>query len=117
MGNWARSGNTQSKWAELRVLGSVSAIGLAVSGLVIYADDRAELTVEPSASSRVCQDADHARVAQLVEVLERNRSTDAPVLERAIYALNIARRHCLYGWSDIAGEQYDWLNHWLEDHK
>jgi hypothetical protein len=88
-----------------------------VSGAVIYASDRAGVADETVAYSQVCQDADHARVAQLVPILERNQPTDAPVLERAVYALNIARRHCLYGWNDIAGEQYDWLDHWLDDHR
>jgi hypothetical protein len=35
------------------------------------------------------------------------------ILERAIYAFNIARRHRLYGWNDIASDQYNWLKHWL----
>jgi hypothetical protein len=104
-------------WAELRLIASVSAIGLAVSGAVIYATDRTDLTDESVAFLHACQAADHARVAQLVQILERNQPTDAAVLERAVYALNIARRHCLYGWSDIAEEQYAWLNQWLEEHR
>ena len=112
-----RSARTQSRWDELRLVASVAAVGLAVSGAVIYASYRTDLTDETVAYSRACQDADHARVAQLVQILERNQPTDAAVLERAVYALNIARRHCLYGWSDVAEEQYAWLNQWLEEHR
>ena len=117
MADWERRGRLrQSNWAELRVLVSIAAIGLAVSGIVIYATNHAGLTDEPYAS-RLCEEADRARVAELVDILGRNRPTDAPVLERAVYALNVARRHCAYGWSDIAGEQYAWLHQWLDDHK
>jgi hypothetical protein len=117
MAGRGRSASAQSKWHELRLIASVSAIGLAVSGAVIYASGRTELTDQSVAYSRACQEADHARVAQLVHILERNQPTDAAVLERAVYSLNIARRHCLYGWSDIAEEQYAWLNQWLEEHR
>jgi len=116
MAGTERPRSTDSNWAELRIIASVCAIGLTASALGIYATDRTESAVEPAALSRACQDVDHARVAHLVQVLERNRPDDAPVIERAIYALNIARRHCLYGWSDTAAEQYDWLNSWLNEH-
>jgi len=106
-----------TSWAELRTLGSVVAVGLALGGLVTSATDRAELAGDPRSSAHECQDTDSARVAQLIEILKRNQPADAGVLERAVYTLNIARRHCLYGWNDIASEQYDWLKHWLDEQK
>jgi hypothetical protein len=66
--------------------------------------------------SALCQQADRTAVTQLATFLERNGPADAPVLERAIHALNIARRHCLYEWDGRGLEDYEWLNRWVNDH-
>jgi esterase/lipase len=110
-------GGTPLAWDELRLLASVAAIGLVMGGMALRAADTAEPPAASFVSTPACQDADRASLAQLVQLLERNRSTDAPVLERAVHALNVARRHCLYGWNDLASQQYDWLDHWLAEHR
>ena len=110
-------GGVPPTWAEFRLLASVAAIGLVVGGIALRAADNAEPPVASFVSTPACQDADRASVAQLVQVLERNRSTDAPVLERAVHGLTIARRHCLYGWNDLASEQYAQLDRWLDDNR
>ena len=107
----------QPAWAEFRLLASVAAIGLTVGGIALRALDGAEPPTASFVSTPACQDADRASVAELVRVLERNRSTDAPVLERAVHALTVARRHCLYGWNDLASEQYAGLDRWLADNR
>jgi len=66
--------------------------------------------------SAPCRQADHTAVDQLATFLNRNAPTDAPVLERAIHALNIARRHCLYEWDRRGLEDYEWLNRWVSEH-
>jgi hypothetical protein len=104
-------------WAELRLLASVTAIGMVVGGMTLHAMGSAEPPVASFVSTPACQDADRASLVQLVQLLERNRSTDAPILERAVDALNIARRHCLYGWNDLASQQYDWLDRWLAENR
>jgi hypothetical protein len=105
------------KWSDLGVLTLITAAGLFFSALVTLVSDFAEATVEPATQSALCQDADRARVAQLVNILERNRSADAPVLERAISGLNLARQHCLSDWNDVASDLYVWLEHWLDEHR
>src|SRR5262249_42948779 len=76
-------GGAPPAWAEFRLLASVAAIGLVVGGMALRAADSGEPPAASFVSTPACQDADRASVAQLVRVLERNRSTDAPVLERA----------------------------------
>ena len=61
--------------------------------------------------------ADRARVTQLIAILERNRPAEAPVIERAVDGLDLARRHCMFGWNDEASELYDWLGQWLDEHR
>ncbi|SEP24216.1 hypothetical protein SAMN02990966_04639 [Rhodospirillales bacterium URHD0017] len=73
-------------------------------------------TAEPFRLSPRCQEADRANVAQLVDLLQRNHPGDAPILERAIHALNTARRHCLYDWEGRGFEDYEWLRRWLNEH-
>jgi len=110
-------GGASPAWAEFRLLAAVVAIGLVMSGAAIHAADSVEPAAASFVSTPACQDADRASVAQLVGVLERNRSADAPVLERAVHALTTARRHCLYGWNDMASAQYDWLDRWLAENR
>jgi hypothetical protein len=62
-----------------------------------------------------CLEMDRANVAQLPALLARNGPADAPILERAIYTLNTARRHYLYGWNGRALEDYESLNRWLNE--
>ena len=73
-------------------------------------------TAEPVRLSPRCQEADRASVAQLSDLLQRNRPGDAPILERAIHTLNTARRHCLYDWEGRGFEDYEWLRRWLSEH-
>lgn len=73
-------------------------------------------TAEPTRPSPRCQEADRATVAQLATFLERNGPADAPILERAIHTLNVARRNCLYDWDGRGLDDYQWLNRWLNEH-
>ena len=105
------------KSSDLGLLTVSAATGLLFSAVVVFALGLGETNLDTDVPSQLCQDEDQARVAQLVKILQRNRPTDAPVLERAVDALNIARRECLYGWSDVAAAHYDWLTHWLDKQK
>jgi hypothetical protein len=78
--------------------------------------DRDARIVEPVRASPGCLEADRASVAQLAALLERNGPADAPILERAIHTLNVARRHCLYEWDGCGLEDYQWLSRWLSEH-
>ena|SRR5260221_14726424 len=78
--------------------------------------DRDTRIVEPVRASPGCLEADRASVAQLAAFLERNGPADAPILERAIHTLNVARRHCLYEWDGRGLEDYQWLSRWLSEH-
>jgi hypothetical protein len=69
--------------------------------------------VQPVRASPRCLEIDRATVIQLTTLLDRNGSADGPILERAIYTLNQARRHCVYGWDDRAFADYEWLRRWL----
>lgn len=71
---------------------------------------------EPIRLSLRCQETDRASAAQLAHFLQRNLPEDAPILERATNALNIARRHCLRDWEERAIENYEWLRRLLNDH-
>ena len=71
---------------------------------------------QPALTSAGCREADRTAVAQFATFLERNGPTDAPVLERALHTLNLARRHCLYDWDDRALDDYRWLGRWLDEH-
>jgi hypothetical protein len=73
-------------------------------------------TADPVRLSPRCQEADRASIAQLGDLLQRNRPGDAAILERAIHTLNTARRHCLYDWEGRGFEDYEWLRRWLSEH-
>jgi hypothetical protein len=73
-------------------------------------------TAEPAPTSAPCREADRTAVDQLAAFLERNGPTDAPVLERAIHTLNLARRHCFYDWDGRGLDDYQWLSRWLSEH-
>ena len=90
------------------------AVGMLTDRLASDAQvgERESKIVQPAPVSPHCREADRAGVAQLAAFLERNGSTDAPILERAIHALNVARRHCLYD-RDRALDDYQWLSQWL----
>lgn len=62
-----------------------------------------------------CREADRAGAAQLAALLERNRRGDAPMLERAVYTLNMARRQCLYLGDERGMEIYRWFSGWLDE--
>lgn len=134
MGQWSR-------FAPLRPVGIRVAAMLPISraipwrtcGLTLFAlagiaiaagsmvDDqqlpRIATPQEPVVVSSACEQADRASLPRLVRLLERNRPSDVIVLERAIHALNIARRHCQYGWTERGLEDYRWLDGWLIDHQ
>jgi hypothetical protein len=77
---------------------------------------RGARTAERAPLSPRCQEADRASIAQLGDLLQRNRPRDAAILERAIHALNTARRHCLYDWEGRGFEDCEWLRRWLSKH-
>jgi hypothetical protein len=107
--------------SNLVLLAVPAAVAIAVGALAYQTvldtqrTDRPARTAEPVRVSPRCLEADRARVAQLATFLQRNGSTDAPVLERAIHALNVARRHCLYDWEGRGLEDYQWLGRWLDE--
>src|SRR5215469_6413143 len=108
-----------SKWRRPHVLiPTAVTIALAIGvGFDRFSSEPNIVTMERVAPSAICQEADRKAVTHFVAILERNRPTDASVIERSIYALNIARRHCLYGWNDTASERYEWLERRLDEHK
>ena len=108
--------------ANLAIVAVSTAVAIAV-GILAYEpipDDqgagRDVRTAEPGHLSPRCQEADRASVAQLAALLQRNGPADAPIVERAIHTLNVARRHCLYDWDDRGLEDYQWLSRWLIEH-
>ena len=102
------------RWSHVVIAAAIT-IALAIGvGFDRYSSD---VSIERVVPSVICQEADRKVIAHLVTILERNRPTDVSVIERSIYALNTARRHCLHGWNDIASEQYEWLESWLDEHK
>jgi hypothetical protein len=111
-----------SKRASNLVLFGVSAAVAITVGVLAYQpildapnSDRAGRVVEPARMSLRCREADRAAVAQLAAFLERNGPEDAPLLERAIHTLNMARRHCVYGWDGRSLDDYQWLSRWLRE--
>jgi hypothetical protein len=72
-------------------------------------------TVEAVGASPRCLEADRANVAQIAALLQRNGAADAPILERAIHVLTLARRHCLYGWKERSLADYERLSRWLRE--
>jgi hypothetical protein len=93
---------------------SVLLIGLAQTGSQRWIPAKAASGGEPDPR---CLAADRANVARLTPLLVRNGPNDIAILERAIHALNIARRHCQYGWVEPAMDNYRWLESWIEDHR
>jgi len=71
--------------------------------------------IQPVHVSPRCLEIDRATVAQLAMLLQRNGAADGPILERAIYTLGQARRHCVYSWDDRALADYEWLRRWLSE--
>ena len=107
------------KFSNLSIFAASTAVAVAVAVLTYQpALDTASAahavrTGEPVHLSPRCQEADRASVAQLSDILQRNRPGDGAILERAIYTLNVARRHCLYEWEGRGFEDYEWLRRWL----
>ena len=108
------------RYSHLLIFGVAVAIAVAVlahdSTLDVPNAARVARIVESAPVSPRCREADRATVAQLAALLERNGPTDAPILDRAIHTLNVARRHCLYDWDGRGLEDYQWLGRWLSEH-
>jgi hypothetical protein len=94
---------------------SVLLVGLALSGA--QQEIVAEEAAPPVVPDHACAMADRANLALLLPLLERNAPNDVTIVERAIHALNLARRRCQYGWTEMALDNYRWLTRWLEDHR
>lgn len=118
------AGNRGFDWrsSNLLIFATATCVALAV-GVVTYQTvldipgiEREARAAGPAQASPRCLEADRASVAQLAAFLQRNSSTDAPILERAIHTLNVARRHCLYDWDGRGLEDYRWLGSWLSEH-
>ena len=108
--------------SNLVIFGVAAAVAVAV-GVLAYQPaldvpnaERKDRIAEPTLASPRCREADRETVAQLAAFLERNRPADAPILEHAIHALNVARRHCLYDWDGRGLDDYQWLSRWLSEH-
>jgi hypothetical protein len=106
--------------SNLAIFAVSAAVAVAVAVLAyqpaLDTESREVRTAEPVRMSPRCQEADRASVVQLGDLLQRNRPGDAPILERAIHALNTAWRHCLYDWEGRGFEDYEWLRRWLSEH-
>ena len=105
-------GRFDRRFSNLAIFAVSAAVAVAVA-ILAYQPAR---TAEPVRLSQRCQEADRASVAQLTDLLQRNRPGDAPILERAVHTLNTARRHCLYDWEGRGFEDYEWLRRWLSEH-
>lgn len=101
--------------SNLAIFAVSAAVTIAVGVITYQSTDRDVGIVEPARASPRCLEADRANVTQIAALLERNGRADAPILERAIYTLNVARRHCLYDWNGRALEDYEWLSRWLSE--
>lgn len=103
--------------SSLMIFGGSAAVAIALLAFQPAPDaPRTDRTVrvDTASLSPSCREADRATVAQLAAFLERNGPTDAPILERAIYTLNVARRHCSYDWGRGL-DDYRWLGRWLSE--
>ena len=117
------AGNRRFDWRSSNLLIAAVSAGVALAvALFTYQPvfeiagiEREARAVEPARASPRCLEADRASVAQLAAFLQRNSPTDAPILERAIHTLNVARRHCLYEWDGRGLEDYRWLGRWLSE--
>lgn len=109
------------RFSNLTIFAASTAVAVAVAVLTYQpvsdtgSTARDARTAEPVGLSPRCQEADRASVAQLAALLQRNGPADAPILERAIHTLNVARRHCLYDWEGRGQEDYQWLSRWLSE--
>jgi len=110
------------KTSNLLIFGVPAAVAGAVAVLTyqplpdVPSTDREARIGQPVHVSPRCQVADRASVDQLATLLQRNGPADAAILERAVYTLNMARRHCLYQWDERGLEDYQWLGRWLSEH-
>ena len=119
------AGNRRFDWRSSNLLIFAVSAGVALAvAIVTYQPildvpgiEREARAVEPARASPRCLEADRASVAQIAAFLQRNSPTDAAILERAIYTLNVARRHCLYDWDGRGLEDYRWLESWLSEHR
>ena len=103
------------------VILAASSVAATAVGVLTYqpasdasGGERVATIAQPAPVSPSCREADRASVAQLAAFLERNATADAPILERAIHTLNIARRHCLYD-GGRGVDDYQWLSRWLSE--
>jgi hypothetical protein len=109
------------RFSNLAIFTASSAVAVAVAILTYQpAADAGSVPggaplAEPGRLSLRCQEADRASVADIGNLLQRNRPGDAAILERAIHTLNMARRHCLY-WDGCGFDDYEWLRRWLSEH-
>jgi hypothetical protein len=94
---------------------SVLLIGLVQTGAQRWTP--AEAAASAGELDPRCLAADRAHVALLVPLLTRGAQKDIAILDRAIHALNVARRHCQYGWVEPAMDNYRWLADWIESHR
>src|SRR5262245_44648410 len=117
------TGRLDRRSTNLVILAVSTAVAIAV-GVLTYqpafeaqGTDRDARIAKPVRASPRCLEADRASVAQLASLLERNGPADAPILERAIHTLTVARRHCLYDWEGRGLDDYQWLSSWLSEHR
>lgn len=114
--------DASTRFSKLVIVGASAGMAAAVAVLAFQPDlDSGSIalstgTVGPVPMPAPCRQADRTAVTQLAAFLERNGPTDAPVLERAIHTLILARQHCFSEWDGRGLEDYEWLSHWLSEH-
>jgi hypothetical protein len=116
---------SKSRWdprsSTLPIFAVSTAVAIAVGVLTyrpipdVQGADRDVGTVEQAGVSPRCAEADRASVAELAAVLERHGPGATAIQERATHTLSIARRHCLYGWTERALGDYAWLRRRLSE--
>lgn len=114
--------DASTRFSKLVIVGAPAGMAATVAVLAFQPDlDTGSIalstgTVGPVPMPAPCRQADRTAVTQLAAFLERNGATDAPVLERAIHTLILARQHCFSEWDGRGLEDYEWLSHWLSEH-
>jgi hypothetical protein len=104
-------------WSRICWTGLVSVLLVGLAQTSVHRWIPAEAAATGGLQDPRCVVADRANVALIEPILARNGPSDIALLERAVRALNAARRHCQYGWVGAAVENYDWLKRWLEEQR
>jgi len=99
-------------WFALAIL-----VGAALAQIGLPRWPKAQPRDGATTTTATCALADGDATRLLQPLMVRNAPNDAVVLERAVHALNIARKHCAYGWTDTALGNYAWIERWVAENR